>query len=140
MLYDDLKSIVSALPAQLAEKNGLFTFDFTVAQRKAFLSNKKLVYRASYRIDDSKRELRFCEMLKETGSGLASSDGVSPGFGFKVETYNTLSGARKGGIAEQSNYFGKQYKYAFDYSAIREKFEQAAAGAGYRFDYSVTLA
>jgi hypothetical protein len=138
MLLDDVKAIVAALPAQLNEKYGVFSFELPLAERKAFLSTKKLVYRASFRLDDNARALRFTEMLKETGSGMASSDGVSPGFGFKTETYNTFSGARKGTIAEQSELFGKLYKYTFDYSEARKQFEQAAVKAGYSFDYQAT--
>jgi hypothetical protein len=139
MLLDDVKTAVGAIPANLVEKNGLYSFEFTLAERKAFLSTKKLAYRASFRIDDAARELRFTEMLKETGSGMATGDGVSPGFGFKVETYKTGFGQpRQGGIAEQSDYFGKQYKYNFDYSAIRRQFEAAAVRSDYRFIYLIT--
>jgi hypothetical protein len=138
MLFDDIKAVVSAIPTELQDKNGVYSFEFTLAERKALLSNKKLVYRASFRLDEPARALRFTEMLKESGSGLASGDGISPGFGFKRETYNTFSGERKGGIAEQSGFFGKQYKYDFDYSRIRKQFEEAARGAGYAFDYRIT--
>ena len=70
---------------------------------------------------------------------MCSSDlDVSPGFGFKAETYKTGAGPRGGGITQQSNYFGKQYSYSFDWSAIRTRVEQAAQAAGYRFAYSIT--
>ena len=139
MLLDDIKTIVAAIPAGLKEKNGLYSFEFTVAERKAFLSTKKLAYRAAFRIDEARKELRFSEMLKETGSGLSTgSDGMSPCFGFKAETYKTGTGPREGGIAEQSNLFGKQYKYSFDYSIIRKEIEVAAVKAGYGFKYQIT--
>ncbi len=139
MLLDDIKTIVAAIPARLKEKNGLYSFEFTVAERKAFLSTKKLAYRAAFRIDEAGKELRFSEMLKETGSGLSTGpDGISPGFGFKAETYKTGAGPREGGIAEQSNLFGKQYKYSFDYSRIRKEIEGAAVKAGYGFKYQIT--
>jgi hypothetical protein len=138
MLLDDVKSIVAALPAQLNEKNGVYSFELPLAERKSFLSTKKLVFRVSFRLDEPTKALSFTEMLKETGSGMASSDGLSPGFGFKTETYNTFSGSRKGTIAEQSELFRKQYKYKFDYSAIRKQFEEAALKAGYFFDYQAT--
>jgi hypothetical protein len=142
MLIQDINIIVSAIPAQLKEKKGLYSFEFTVAERKAFLSTKKLAYRAYFRMDEAKRELRFTEMLKETGSGLSSgSDDISPGFGFKAETYKVGFGKpREGGIAEQSSLFGKQYKYAFDYSKIRKDIEAMAAKAGYIFNYHITTA
>ncbi|RJO61986.1 MAG: hypothetical protein C4542_05095 [Dehalococcoidia bacterium] len=139
MLLDDIKSIVAAIPAGLKEKNGLYSFEFTVAERKAFLSTKKLAYRAAFRIDEAGKELRFSEMLKESGSGISSgTDGVSPGFGFKAETYKTGTGPREGGIAEQSNLFGKRYSYSFDYSRIRKEIEGVAVKAGYGFKYQIT--
>ena len=50
-------------------------------------------------------------MLKECGFGLSSGgDDMSPGFGFKAGTYNTMSGAREGGIKEQSTLFGRKMK------------------------------
>ena len=142
MLMDDVKSIVASVPADLVEKNGLYSFEVALAERKAFLTSKTLVYRASFRIDDSARELRFTEMFKETGSGFNSGlSEMSPGLGFKVETYKTGFGQpRQGSIAEQSDYFGKQYKYNFDYSAVRRQFETAAGKAGYAFDYRITSA
>ncbi len=139
MLLDDINAIVSSLPAGLQEKNGKYTFEFVVAERKAFLSTKRLIYRAAFRIDEISREVHFTEMLKETGSGLSSgSNDVGPGFGFKVETYSTGMKPREGNIAEQSVLFGKKYNYNFDYSAVRREIEAAAAKAGYAFKYQIT--
>ena len=139
MLLDDINTIVTAIPAQLKERKGLYSFEFTVAERKAFLSTKKLIYRAAFRIDEVIKELRFSEMLKESGSGISSGiDGMSPGFGFRAETYKTGMGPREGNIAEQSALFGKQYNYSFDYSKIRKDIEAAAVKAGYGFKYLIT--
>ena len=101
---------------------------------------KKLVYIAKYRIDEAKREVRFTEMLKESGSGLSGGDdfGSSPGFGFKKETYNTWGGAREGVIEEQSSLFGKKYSYTFDFKAIRAAMENKAMEAGFAFKYQIT--
>jgi hypothetical protein len=134
MLLDNLSAIVAALPAPLQERNGLYSFETTLAERKVFLSTKKLTYRAVFRIDEAAREVRFSEMLKENAAGLSADSG----FGFKAETYRTGTGGRQGGIAEQSALFGKQYQYRFDYSEIRRRFEAAAASAGYGFHYAIT--
>jgi len=139
MLLDDIKTIIAAVPAQLKENNGLYSFECTMAERRVFLSTRKLTYRAVFRLDDAKKELRFSEMLKESGSGIGASDGdFSPGFGFKAETYKTGTGPREGSIAEQSILFGKQYSYRFDYSKIRKAVEDAATKAGYSFKYQLT--
>ncbi len=137
-LTDDIKGMAASVGAELKEKKGICTFRLTVAERKAFMSKKKLEYVARFRVDDQARELRFTEMLKETGSGVSGGDEASPGFGFKTETYRTGAGPREGTITEQSDYFGKQYTYSYDWSAIRSWMEQAAAAAGYTFSYSIT--
>ena len=136
---DDITGMAGSVGAELKEKKGVYTFRLTVAERKALLSKKKLEYIARFRVDDAARELTFTEMLKETGSGVSGGDDdMSPGFGFKAETYKTGAGPREGTITEQSDYFGKQFSYSYDWSAIRTWMEQAAAAAGYHFSYSIT--
>jgi hypothetical protein len=139
-LQDEIRGVFSALPAEISEKKGLFTVEYVVAERKSFLSKKKLVYIAKYRIDEDKGEIRFTEMLKESGSGLSGGGdfGSSPGFGFKKETYKTGGGAREGVIEEQSGLFGKQYSYTFDFKAIRAAMEKKAREAGFAFKYQIT--
>lgn len=139
-LSDDIREMANSIGAELKEKKGVFTLTLVVAERKALLSRKKLEYVAKFRVDDAARRLRFFEMLKETGSGLSagSSDDMSPGFGFKAGTYGTGAGPREGSIVEQSNLFGRQYTYSFDWGTMRTWFEQAAQAYGYGFDYSLT--
>jgi hypothetical protein len=142
-IVDDFKAIISAIPAQLQEKDGIYSFETLVAERKAFLSKKKLTYSAKFRIDEDGKKVKFTEMLKESGSGLTSGGGgfdggMSTGFGFKTESFNTLSGAREGNIEEQSNLFGKKYEYAFDFGAMRKKFEEKSIEKGYQFAYQIT--
>ncbi len=91
-LIDDIRGMASSIGAELEEKKGAYTLTLVVAERKALLTRKKLEYIAKFRVDDTARELRFTEMLKETGSGISSgSEDISPGFGFKTETYKTGS-------------------------------------------------
>lgn len=138
-LINKIQDIVSSIPATLKENKGIYSFEFVLAERKAFLTKQKLTYSAKFRVDEDKKELKFTEMLKETGMGLSSGDsGMSPGFGFKTESYNTMSGAREGNIEEQSTVFGKKYSYTFDYSSIRKRLEEAAKDEGYSFKYQIT--
>ncbi len=86
--------------------------------------------------------VKFSEMLIEAGSGFTAGgsyddDAISSGFGFKTESYNTFSGARKGTIEEQSNLFGKKYEYKFNYGEIRSKTEESAKSSGYIFEYQI---
>ena len=139
MFEDELKKYANALGVTLTQKRDAFFLEKVLAERKVFLSKKKLIYRARLNLDEPNRRLEFSEMLKESGMGLAGGDGeMSPGFGFKKETYSVgISGARTGSIQEQSSLFGKQYSYSFDYSGVRKALEQLAKNAGYTFEYKV---
>lgn len=140
-LKTEVKQIAGAIGAEIKEDGNLIEFESLIAERKAFLTSKKLTYRAKVRIDQEKREVRFTELLKESGFGLSASAGdgeMSSGFGFKTESYNTLSGAREGSIQEQSDLFGKKYEYKFEWGTIRKQIEQKAAEAGYAFSYHIT--
>jgi hypothetical protein len=139
-LQEEIKGVFSAFPAEFSEKKGVTTAEYVVAERKAFLSKKKVTYIAKYRIVEESREVRFTEMLKESGSGLSSGgldDGPS-GFGFKKETYKTGMGGREGTIEEQSNLLGSKYSYKFDFKTIREAVRKKVEDAGYTFKYQIT--
>jgi len=135
MLVDEIKKFVEGIPATLKEKRGVYSVEFTVAERKVFLSKKKLTYSAKFRVDEEKKELRFTEMLKESGFGMSSGDS---GFGFKKESYKTGTGSREGSIEEQYKLFGAQYSYTFDFSKVRTFVEKEAVKAGYAFKYQIT--
>jgi len=124
MLIDQIKEFLAGIPATVKEKRGVYSVKFIVAERRVFLS---------------KKELRFTELLKESGSGMSTGDSeIGPGFGFKKESYKTSAGPRSGSIEEQSTLFGKQYSYTFDFSQVRASIENLAIDAGYAFKYQVT--
>jgi len=138
-LKDAIIQYFRSVPAEVTDKKGLLTVECVLAERKTFLSKKKLTYIAKVRVDEEKREVRFTEMLKESGFGLSDGDiESSPGFGFKKETYKTGIGPREGSIEEQSSLFGKKYRYAFDFKTIRHVIEQKAQAAGFVFRYQIT--
>ena len=141
-MIEDIKKALESFDGEWKEKNGLWEFKATIAERKAFLSKKKLTYSAKMRLDEDAKLVKFTEMLIEAGSGLSSGGGfdgeMSPGFGFKTETYNTTKGAREGSIEEQSNLFGKKFDYKFDYKKIRAKVEEIAKSKGFKFNYQIT--
>ncbi len=136
-----IKKALAEYDDDWSEKKGVYEFKSTIAERKVFLSKKKLTYSAKMRIDDNAKEILFSEMLIEAGSGFSSGGGfdgeMSTGFGFKTESYNTMSGAREGTIAESSTLFGKTYQYNFDYKEIRAKVEAVAESSGYSFKYQI---
>ena len=140
-MIENIKNVVSSLGGEWKENKGIWEYKTIIAERKAFLSSKKLTYVAKIRVTEEEKQIKFTEMLVENNSGLSSGgfdSDMSTGFGFKAETYNTLGGAREGNIEEQSQLFGKKYTYNFDYKEIRSKIEQEAKNQGYSFNYQIT--
>lgn len=143
-MQDAVKQYANEFGADLNEKKGVWEFSKLIAERKAFLSKKKLTYSAKFRIDDESKTVKFTELLVEKGSGLSSGGGfdsdmgISSGFGFKKEVYKTGSDGREGSIEEQSNLFGKDYSYDFDYKEVRKKIEELSKQNGYEFKYQIT--
>ncbi len=136
-----VEKIAKELEGKVSEKKGIISVEATIAERKAFLSKKKLTYSFQAKINDEDKSVLFSEMLKEAGSGFSSGGGfdgeMSTGFGFKKESYNTMSGSREGSIEESSKLFGKDYQYKFDYSKVRKEIESAAKEKGYKFEYQI---
>lgn len=136
-LIVQVKQDLGPYAGKWSEKKGLWEFSAVIAERKAFLSKKKLTYSLRMRVDDAAKVVKFSEMLAESGSGVSSGGDFEGGFGFKTETYNTFGGAPKGTIEEQSTLFGKDYSYTFNYAEIRGKVQGITEQVGYQFDYQV---
>jgi hypothetical protein len=137
----DLQAVIreraKALTVELVpQKDGSLKLEKVVAERKSFLSKKKITYTCRLRVDDAERQVRFFEMLKESGFGVSTGGGddMSPGFGFKKEVYGSSGKGRSGTVEEQSRLFGKDYSYTFDFGGFREAVRQAAEHAGYAFE------
>ncbi len=141
-LTQAIKEVGKTIPGQFEpQKDGSARMEAVIAERKALLSKKKLTYICRFRVDEPAKEVRFFEMLKESGFGVTSGgcdDEMSTGFGFKKETYKIGAGPREGSIEEQSRLFGAQYSYAFEFSKVRAFVESEAAKAGYTFVYQIT--
>ncbi len=130
---------LSSLPSPFqVQKDGTLGFEAVIAERKSFLTRKKLTYRCRLRISDSERVVRFYEILKESGFGISGGGGfdddMSPGISFKKETYGLSGKERTGTIEEQSKLFGKDYKYSFDYASVRNAVKKAAEEEGYALE------
>ncbi len=140
-IMDGIKQVLENYAGKWNEKKGLWDFSTTIAERKAFLSKKKLTYTLKIRVVEDTKIVKFSEMLIEAGSGLSTGSdfdsGMSSGIGFKKESYSTFSGARKGTIEEQSNSFGKEFSYQFDYTEIRSKVKDFVEKSGYQFEYQI---
>jgi hypothetical protein len=139
-LKERLVEVSKEFPAKFeAQNDGTLKLESKIAERKVLLSKKTLKYRARLRVDDDKRTVKFFEILEETGLGLASgASDISPGFGFKTETYKVTGKGREGGIEELSKLFGKDYKYSWDYSKLRKNIQHEIEKAGYTFSICLT--
>lgn len=138
-IIQDITKFAKSIKAEVNDEKNRVTIKKVLAERKVFLSHKKLEYSAKISIDDKQKKINFTEMLKETGFGLSSSvnDDMSAGFGFKAEAYKTGFSGREGSIKEQSSLFGKKYEYDFDYALVRKFIENLAKKYGYAFHYSI---
>jgi hypothetical protein len=135
-LTEDLAAASATLPVRLqAQKDGSLKGEAVLAERKAFLSKKKLTYKCKARVDESTRTVRFWEMLVEKGSGMSGGlDDAGPGVGFSAGTYKTGGKERSGSIEEVSSFLGKDFDYQWDYAAVRTALQQVAATAGYGWE------
>ena len=87
MLIEQIKEFVAGLPATPKEKRGVYSIKLVVAERRVLLSKKKLTYSAKFRVDEGNKELRFTEMLVESGSGMSGGDSdIGTGFGDRKST------------------------------------------------------
>ncbi len=137
-LIDEIKAAAQTLGLDVKDSGKKIELQKVIAERKAFLSSKKLEYHGKIILDDAKKALTFSEYLKESGFGMSSGDSdMSAGFGFSAGTYSTGMGGRSGSIKEQSDLFGKKYQYEFKYEEIREKIEEVAKAGGYTFEYKI---
>jgi hypothetical protein len=136
-LPEALTALTDEIQGSLIEKEDGYLIEVVLAERRSFLSRKRLVYRARLRIDETRRELTLAEHLKETGLGWGAGSeeaGITPGIGFKKDTYRVgLDGVRRGTITEQSDLFGKKYQYRFDFNLLREKIRRVGEADGYTF-------
>ena len=127
------------LDYEVKEKGETLSFKKVVAERKAFLSKKKLEYSGTIKINTEEKSVVFSDMLKESGSGLSTGgdNEMGNGFGFSATTYSSGLKGRSGNIKEQSDLFGKKYNYSFNYEEMREKIEDVSTKEGYSFKYSI---
>ncbi len=129
-MHAQIATLDVGLPARFEPRpDGTLALEATLAERKTLLSRQKLVYRARVRVDDERREVRFWELLKETGAGLVGGFDL-----IKAEVTGVRGKERSGTLEERSRYFGKRYDYRFDYAAVRRAVEEAAREAGYAFE------
>lgn len=76
-LKEKLIEVSKNFPAEFKEqRDGSLILQFVVAERKVFLSKKKLTYKCKTKIDDTEKGVTFFEMLRESSVGLSGGSGM----------------------------------------------------------------
>jgi hypothetical protein len=135
-----LETLADEIRGTLTKERDGYLLEAVLAERKAFLFRRKLVYQARALIDETARQVTLSERLRESGLGMGSGGDLdsSPGIGFKKETYRVgLNGVRSGTIKEQSRFFETKYSYRFEFGPWREKIKQAVEESGFELEYRV---
>lgn len=139
-IREAVADLAAEIQGRLTEERDGYRLEAVLAERKAFLFRRKLVYQARVRIDETARKVTLFERLKESGQGLGSGSDLegSPGIGFQKETYRVgLDGGRRGTREEQSRLLGKSYGYRLEIGPWREKIKQAVEGSGFELEYRI---
>jgi hypothetical protein len=123
------------------QPDGSLKLEQVVAERKSFLSRKKVTYVCRLRVDEPGRTVRFFETLKESGSGLSGGGGddeLGPGFGFRKETYVYSGKGRGGCVAERLRLLGDRFTFRFDHGRLHAALRREAEAAGFAFEARLT--
>ncbi len=138
---DEIRSyLIQEVGAKVGGKGQSGEAKIVIAEQKSLLSKKRVEYSAKFKVEDGDREVRFFEMLKESGAGMSGGDAgdVGGGWGFSKEVYKTGPGGREGNIEAQGSLLGGKYSFTFDYLKIRSAIQAIAEQHGYRLDYRLT--
>lgn len=58
-MIDEIKKTLESYNGEWKEKKGIWNFSATIAERKAFLSKKKLTYSAKVKFDEEEKIVHF---------------------------------------------------------------------------------
>ena len=136
----ELHKLAEGWQLGLSQSGHTVTLERLVAEQKGVLSRTRLEYFAKVAVDGAQGEVRFSEMLKETGRGLSTGGGdfdgdVGVGFGFQAGTYR--SGTQVADtIEEQERRLGPRFGTSFPHAALRDQVAGIAGAFGYRFTLS----
>ena len=130
-IAEELRGIAAEFGLESKETKGVTVLSGVLAEKKGFLSRKKVTYEAHFRIDQEQRTVFFSELLKESGSGAG---------GVGTESWSTKSGkdGLSGQIDKRIAGLGSKYQIRFQAGEIRDRIARAAQADGYQFEYKIT--
>lgn len=135
----ELESVIRERVRELAgelvpQRDGSLKLEQVIAERRRFLSRKKVTYVCRLRVDPEARAVRFYEALKESGFGLSGGGGdddLGPGLGYCKESYACSGKCRAGTVAERLRGLGGGFTFRFDLGALHEALRACTASAGF---------
>ncbi len=135
-IIDAVRREVPNLGETFVRKKDIWELKALLAERKAFLSRKKLFFRAAFQVDEATRSVRYSERLEESGSGFGAGDDI---VGAGVRTWKISSGkeAQTGEMTEELRLFGEKYAFTFRCEAVREVVKRVAEEEGFAFHYRI---
>ena len=137
-LRQTITEMGKTVPGQFEpQKDGSARMEAVIAERKAFLSKKKLDLHLPLQ---GRRAGQRSALLRDAqGIGLRRHKRRGQrrdehGLRLQEGDLQHLRERANGSIEEQSKLFGKDYSYKFDFGTFRGAVRKAAEGAGYRFE------
>ena len=79
-MIEEIKKALESFDGEWKEKKGVWEFSATIAERKVFLSKKKLTYSAKMRIDDDAKVVKFSENSQTPFFSFHSPSQISKAF------------------------------------------------------------
>ncbi len=130
-IEEELRGIAAEFGLDSKEEKGVVALSRPAAEKKGFLSKRKVTYRALYKIDPEKKELHFTEFLVESGSGAGGTGSESWSTGRDKE-------GPEGRVGKRMSALAKKYQIHFPAVEVGVRFRQAAEAGGYAFTYQKT--
>ena len=127
----ELAEIGSGFGLESKEKKGVVTLSRLAAEKKGFLSKRKVTYQALYKIDQEQKELHFTEFLIESASGAGGAGSESWSTGSAKE-------GPEGRVGKRMSALAKKYQIHFPAVEVGVRFRQAAEAGGYAFIFQKT--
>ena len=117
---------------EVQETGKMLVFTKILGERRLLFLRQRVVFKARFRLDEEKRELRVHEELWERGAGLARETGA----GSQKEVCE-LGKKREGQISARFSLLSSRFRFEFDHTQFHQELENLAQKFGYTVRYQV---
>lgn len=136
-MIDEIKKYLNTVGGSLTENNGLYIFKYEIADRNTKINNINVSYTAKFRVINDDKIIKFNEVITEKSSGLGVGGEMTPGIGYKTESFKSKLDGREGKVSEKSSMGEKELNYSINYKDIRNTIKSISEKNGYRFKYKI---